>query len=172
MYKKFIVLLLCCFFGITFIGPAAAFDEVENIDDQGNDIYIENSFEGFEGVLIENNGKNCPVSDFNQFSDSNLTGLSGSKGLKELGDYIYCNFDYKRYSGSTSESLIRNGYGDCWALCEFAYNVLKENDYNCYIEEIKTKQSDHHRRIQVKVNGEYQVFDPSLCTKHYKYKDY
>lgn len=173
MNVRFIALLLCCFFGITFSGPAAAYNEIPNIDDQGNDLFVDydDSFEGFHGILVENNGFTCPVSDFDNYS-SNLTGLFGSKGLKELGDYIYSNFDYKRYSGSTSESLIKNEYGDCWALSEFAYNILKLNGYDCYIEEIKTKESDHHRRLQVLVNGKYQVFDPSLCTKHYKYKDY
>lgn len=101
-----------------------------------------------------------------------IAGLKGSSGLKTLADYIYYHFDWKRGAATTYQGVIKTGYGDCWGLTDFSKHVLEANDYTVKVQEIKTSQSNHHRRLLVLLNGNWVVFDPSLCTKHYNYKPY
>ncbi|WP_424355906.1 transglutaminase domain-containing protein [Methanobacterium sp. MBAC-LM] len=165
MNKKLIAILIVCIFGITFTSPVMAYENLPNTDDEGCDIISYDS--GFDqlapGEMIID-----PTSGIS----GDLNNLNGASGLKILLDYIYYNFDWKHGAATTADGVITTGYGDCWGLTDFSKMILEANGYTVKVQQLKTKESNNHRRLLVLLNGKWVTFDSSLCTKHYKFKPY
>ena len=162
MNKKLIAIILVCIFGITFTSQVMAYENLPNTDDEGCDIISDDS--GFNelapGEMIID-----PTSGIS----GNLTNLNGANGLKILGDYIYYNFDWKHGAATTADGVIITGYGDCWGLTDFSKMILEANSYTVKVQQLKTKESNNHRRLLVQLNDKWVRFDRSLCTDHYKF---
>lgn len=165
MNKKLITLIVISLFGITFTGPVVAYEDLPNTDDEGCDIFSDDP-------VFDQLAPGEIIIDPTSGISGDLTNLNGANGLKTLADYIYYNFDWKRGAATTAQGVIDTGYGDCWGLTDFSKMVLESNGYTVKVEQLKTKESNNHRRLQVLLNEKGVTFDPSLCTEHYRFKPY
>lgn len=171
MDKRLIAFVICCFFGITFAGPTVAYDPADDLSGDYQDLSDDPGFCLPDGQMLIDS-KAVTVSEWNNWDT--LTGLSGSNGLWTLANYIYYHFDWKRGAATTAEGVVKTGYGDCWGLTDFSKKVLEANGYQVKVLQVKTKESDRHRKLSVFLEDKnrWTEFDPSLCTEHYKYKPY
>lgn len=165
MSRKLIAIIICCFFVTIFVGPVAAYEYIPNTDDEGCDIFSDD-------LMFDQLNPGEIIIDPTSGVSGDLTNLNGANGLKTLADYIYYNFDWRRGAATTAQGVINTGYGDCWGLTDFSKMVLEANGYAVKVEQLKTKESNNHRRLKVLLNGKWVTFDPSLCTEHYEFKPY
>lgn len=101
-------------------------------------------------------------------NDDEVENLQGDKGLKILANWISKNFNWKRGAATTADGVLKTGYGDCWGLTDLCKHILLNNGYSFKVLDITTSESKHHRALEVKKeNGEWERFDPTLCSKTY-----
>lgn len=103
------------------------------------------------------------------YNDPEIDNIHGDEGLKILARWISKNFTWERGAATTAEGVLKTHYGDCWGLTDLVKHILLNNGYSFKVLDITTSESNHHRALEVKKeNGEWQRFDPTLCSKTYK----
>lgn len=90
---------------------------------------------------------------------STVAKASGSTASKpatttnKLDSILKQGAKYKWKSGCTKEAcIIKNGWGDCWAMSDYLYNELKKAGYKVREIQYITSESLRHRTVQI-LNG-------------------
>lgn len=100
--------------------------------------------------------------------DDEIENLHGDEGLKILANWISKNFTWKRGAATTADGVLKTHYGDCWGLTDLCKHILLSGGYSFKVLDITTSESKHHRALEVKKeNGDWERFDPTLCSKTY-----
>jgi hypothetical protein len=101
-----------------------------------------------------------------------LNHLQGTAGLNTLEKYINKHLNHRSGAAHTAEGVEKTGYGDCWGLSDWTAKKLSKNGYQVKVVQGATSASSRHRWTQVKVDGKWTTFEPSLVTKKYGSKHY
>jgi hypothetical protein len=101
-----------------------------------------------------------------------LNKLQGKAGLSTLAKYINKHLNHRSGAAISYSGVEKTGYGDCWGLSDWTAKILKKNGYTVRVVQGANKYSSRHRWTQVKVDGKWTTFEPSLVTKKYGSKPY
>ena len=131
-----------------------------------------NIFNGVQSFIEDENQFNA-TSTIKKSDNYPLAGeLSGYEGLDKLQKYINNNLNHKAGGPHTFEGVVKAKVGDCWGLSEWTAQQLKANNYEVRIVQGASSSSSNHRWVQVKLDGKWVNFEPSLVTKTYGSKHY
>ncbi len=104
--------------------------------------------------------------------NAQLTHLQGKAGLSTLRKYINKHLNHRSGAAHSAAGVNKTGYGDCWGLSDWTAKILKKNGYTVRVVQGATSASSRHRWTQVKIDGKWITFEPSLVTKKYGSKPY
>jgi hypothetical protein len=115
--------------------------------------------------LATSSANTCPNPN-NQYTitaPSELQNLTGTDGITKVAMYINTNFIYNFFQ-PFPKLLVRFGVGNCWALSDFAAQVLGQNGYETEVWQGNDETLPLiHRLAKIKVQGEWKYFESSRC---------